>query len=126
MRRVNVSEFKGKHFVNIREYYTIDTGETLPGKKVCQSHFLIDLVRLMANASLQGISLNIEQYNALVASLPLIESLLAKKGEETVRPDYDGTAAAPKDTNEADDEEGDQANAVVRDNEDGEDEEDEE
>ena len=64
----------------------------------------------------QGISLNIEQYNALVASLPLIESLLAKKGEETVRPDYDGTAAAPSEG--ADNEEGDEANAVVKDDKD--------
>ena len=32
-RRVQISEFKGKHMVNIREYYEKD-GEMLPGKKV--------------------------------------------------------------------------------------------
>ena len=33
MRRVTVSEFKGKRMVNIREYYE-QNGKTLPGKKV--------------------------------------------------------------------------------------------
>ena len=40
MRRVSVSEFKGKHMVNIREYYESDD-KTLPGKKVscpCESN----------------------------------------------------------------------------------------
>ena len=32
MRFVNVSEFKGKAYVNIREYYEKD-GKQLPGKK---------------------------------------------------------------------------------------------
>lgn len=30
---MGISEFKGKHMINIREYYEKD-GEALPGKKV--------------------------------------------------------------------------------------------
>lgn len=36
MRRVTISNFKGRNMVNIREYYEKD-GEELPGKKVRQS-----------------------------------------------------------------------------------------
>lgn len=47
MRRVGISEFKGKVMVDVREYYEKD-GEALPGKKVCSwmMRFLIlfDLV----------------------------------------------------------------------------------
>ena len=32
MRKATVSEFKGRHFVNVREYYEKD-GQQLPGKK---------------------------------------------------------------------------------------------
>jgi hypothetical protein len=48
---------------------------------------------------IQGISLPLDQYNALLASAPLIESILVKNKEEVVRPDYSGraTAAAPVD-----------------------------
>ncbi|KAF2115310.1 transcriptional Coactivator p15-domain-containing protein [Lophiotrema nucula] len=73
MRRVTVSEFKGKAMVSIREYWRNDAEKLLPGKK--------------------GISLTIDQYNALVSSLPLIESALVKQGEKVIRPDYDGDGA---------------------------------
>lgn len=33
-RRVNLSEFKGRLFVNIREYFNDQAGEPRPGKKV--------------------------------------------------------------------------------------------
>jgi replicative DNA helicase len=38
----------------------------------------------------QGISLTVEQYNALLRAAPLLERELVKAGEEVVRPDYDG------------------------------------
>ncbi|KAF5672974.1 RNA polymerase II transcriptional coactivator [Fusarium denticulatum] len=58
-RRVGVSEFSKKTFVNIREYYDKD-GKTLPGKK--------------------GISLSIEQYNAFLKAAPQINAALRAKG----------------------------------------------
>ncbi|PVH95609.1 PC4-domain-containing protein [Periconia macrospinosa] len=68
-RRVTISDFKGKTLINIREYYEDDGGNMRPGKK--------------------GISLSIEQYNALLAAAPLLESVLVGEKEETVvRPDY--------------------------------------
>jgi hypothetical protein len=42
----------------------------------------------------QGISLTLDQYNAFVTALPLIESVLKKKGDTTVRPSYDGEGPA--------------------------------
>ncbi|KAF4454317.1 putative RNA polymerase II transcriptional coactivator [Fusarium austroafricanum] len=58
-RRVGVSDFSKKTFVNIREYYDKD-GKTLPGKK--------------------GISLSIEQYNAFLRAVPHINATLRAKG----------------------------------------------
>jgi hypothetical protein len=50
--------------------------------------------------------LNLEQYNTLVASLPLLEAALAEKKAQTVRPDYDAdTSAAQTEKDEDDDEE---------------------
>lgn len=79
-RRATVSDFNKNTFVSIREYYVTDTGETKPGKK--------------------GISLSIDQYNALLAAAPLIESALAKKDIKVIRPDYDGDASAKPETKE--------------------------
>ncbi|KAF9775677.1 hypothetical protein IL306_006204 [Fusarium sp. DS 682] len=58
-RRVGVSDFSKKTFVNIREYYDKD-GKILPGKK--------------------GISLSIEQYNAFLKAVPHINATLRSKG----------------------------------------------
>ncbi|KAF1979829.1 PC4-domain-containing protein [Bimuria novae-zelandiae CBS 107.79] len=75
MRRVTITEFKGNTLVNIREYWTDDGGQVKPGKK--------------------GISLTMEQYNTLLAAVPLIESVLTQRNEKTVRPNYDGEIAQP-------------------------------
>ena len=42
---------------------------------------------------IQGISLPIEQFNALIKVLPRIETALAGKGQSVERPDYGGVAA---------------------------------
>jgi hypothetical protein len=42
--------------------------------------------------SVQGISLTVEQYNALLAAAPLLERELKKSGEAIIRPVYDGDA----------------------------------
>ncbi|KAI8938217.1 hypothetical protein NX059_005878 [Plenodomus lindquistii] len=73
-RRVTISEFKSNTLISIREYYTTDSGELRPGKK--------------------GISLTIDQYQTLLASAPLLESLLKKKGIAITRPDYDAEPSA--------------------------------
>ncbi|KAF4308637.1 putative RNA polymerase II transcriptional protein [Botryosphaeria dothidea] len=87
-RRVTVSEFRGKSMVSIREYYEKD-GKDLPGKK--------------------GISLTLDQYNALVELLPDVEAALARKGEAVKRPNFEGPTGGPvkgdqqSDNDEADD-----------------------
>ncbi|RKF59262.1 putative RNA polymerase II transcriptional coactivator [Erysiphe neolycopersici] len=58
-RRVEISEYKGAHLINIREFYQKD-GEFLPGKK--------------------GISLNLDQYKAFIKAVPAINAHLQKKG----------------------------------------------
>jgi hypothetical protein len=57
MRFVNVSEFKGKAYVNIREYYEAN-GKTMPGKK--------------------GISLSIDQWENLKKHIANIDKDLKK------------------------------------------------
>jgi len=38
---------------------------------------------------MQGISLTVDQYQTLLASAPLLESVLSKKGIQITRPDYE-------------------------------------
>lgn len=73
LRRVTVSEFKGNTFINIREHYEKD-GDILPGKK--------------------GISLNIDQFSALLSVLPQIEASLEEKSVTVPRPNYGGALKA--------------------------------
>ncbi|KAI1107146.1 PC4-domain-containing protein [Jackrogersella minutella] len=62
-RRATISDFKGKTFINIREYYTdSSSGDLRPGKK--------------------GIMLTPEQYNKLLEAIPSINAELRKKGHE--------------------------------------------
>ncbi|KAF8422683.1 transcriptional Coactivator p15-domain-containing protein [Tirmania nivea] len=67
-RRVTLSKFKGSMLISIREHYEKD-GQVLPGKK--------------------GISLSMEQFNAMMAILPqLLAALLKESGTEVVMPAF--------------------------------------
>ncbi|KAI2638962.1 PC4-domain-containing protein [Hypomontagnella submonticulosa] len=61
-RRATVTVFNKKTFVNIREYYTDNSGELKPGKK--------------------GISLPFDQYIKLLEVLPFINDELREKGHD--------------------------------------------
>jgi hypothetical protein len=89
-RRVTISEFKGKTMVGIREYYEKDS-QWLPGKKVYHATFRTsgDLLTL-----LQGISMSVEQYSALIQIMPQIEELLKSQGQKLPRPNYSGITPA--------------------------------
>ncbi|CRG90423.1 hypothetical protein PISL3812_07467 [Talaromyces islandicus] len=76
-RRVTISTFRGKTLVSIREYYEKD-GQDLPGKK--------------------GISLPVEQFNALISHLPDIEGVLSQKGVAIPRPSYGAAAAEERES----------------------------
>ncbi|KAK7183296.1 transcriptional coactivator p15 family protein [Paraphaeosphaeria sporulosa] len=102
-RRVTVSDFKGQTLVSIREYYEDKSdGQMKPGKK--------------------GISLPIDQYNALLAAAPLLEAVLAEREEKIARPKYDGEVAKLAEDNK----EEDKAGAKAGDGEEKEEEEEEE
>lgn len=49
----------------------------------------------------QGISLSIEQYNALLAAAPLLESVLNKKDVHVARPNYDADPNTTEGTKDA-------------------------
>lgn len=90
-RRVTLSTFRNKTFVNIREFYENDEGKMMPGKK--------------------GIALTAEQYNAMLTAAPLIEATLAKMGETVIRPDYSGAAAVADEAKDDEDEEAEEEEA---------------
>ncbi|KAI0386648.1 PC4-domain-containing protein [Hypomontagnella monticulosa] len=71
-RRATVTVYNKKTFVNIREYYTDNSGELKPGKK--------------------GISLPVEQYTKLLEAIPLINEELQDKGHDL--PDISSSAPA--------------------------------
>ncbi|KAI5926968.1 transcriptional Coactivator p15-domain-containing protein [Camillea tinctor] len=71
-RRITISGFKGKTYVNIREYYTDASGDLKPGKK--------------------GIMLTPEQYNALLENIPAINAEMQSKGHAT--PDISSSSAS--------------------------------
>jgi hypothetical protein len=52
---------------------------------------------------MQGISMSIEQYSALIQILPQVEELLKSQGEKVPRPDY--TGSVPTQYDDEDDEE---------------------
>lgn len=59
LRKISVSEFKGRKFVNIREYYTDDAGDLKPGKRGIalqydQWHNLLDVKDEVNNAVAGG------------------------------------------------------------------------
>ncbi|RYP55359.1 hypothetical protein DL768_000114 [Monosporascus sp. mg162] len=95
-RRINISEFKGKVLVNIREYYTDQTGELRPGKKVKSEMTPNSQPCSPTNHIAQGISLSLDQYNSLVKAIPDINAHLNGQGHETADiTSGAATAAAP-------------------------------
>ncbi|KFD51961.1 hypothetical protein M514_07093 [Trichuris suis] len=63
-RFVCLNQFRGRTFVDIREYYTTGDGEEKPGKK--------------------GISLSVEQFKKFVSLVPKIQDVLRDKYDETL------------------------------------------
>ncbi|KAI1778337.1 transcriptional Coactivator p15-domain-containing protein [Hypoxylon cercidicola] len=89
-RRATVSNFKGKTFVNIREYYSDAAGDLKPGKK--------------------GIMLTPEQYIKFLEAIPSINAELRDNGHEIPdSPSAPASAPAPaKDEDEDDDDDEDE------------------
>lgn len=48
----------------------------------------------------QGIALSLDQYNAFLTAVPLLESILSKEDVQVVRPDYDIDLIAAKPADE--------------------------
>lgn len=106
MRRVTVGMFRGTPIIHIREFYVNDGGETKPGKKVWESHVVSFPI---ADLPVQGISLSVDQYTALLNAIPLLEQALADKGVEVPRPDYEADLAAASAVKDQDQEEEEKA-----------------
>ena len=117
-RRVNVSEFKGKKLVNIREYYEKD-GEMLPGKKVPNRPNLTDLTKQlgMLRDCLQGISLNAEQFTELLKALPDIKKALGYAEEDAGDDETEQKERGSSKEPEVDAEEKEEAKPVKKDKE---------
>ncbi|KAI1081170.1 PC4-domain-containing protein [Whalleya microplaca] len=77
-RRVTISDFKGKTYINLREYYADASGTLKPTKK--------------------GIMLTPEQYTTLVEAIPAINTELGDRGYETatINPGPPAAAVAPE------------------------------
>ncbi|KAI1418883.1 transcriptional Coactivator p15-domain-containing protein [Xylaria sp. FL1777] len=76
-RRLVIQNFKGKDFINIREYYSDSNGGLKPTKK--------------------GIMLTLDQYNDLLTAIPAVNAELQSKGHDV--PDISAktpNAPAPK------------------------------
>ncbi len=73
LRYVSVSQFKGKPYINIREYYD-DHGTQKPGKKGQYSHTLhLSLIYLCL-----GISLGVDQWEKLKTLIAQVDKDLKK------------------------------------------------
>lgn len=93
-RRIQISEFKGKRMVSIREYYQKD-GEYLPGKKVCPCRLDV-WPSTVPLTSVKGISLPLEQFTAFMAVLPQVVGRLSELGDDVAIPDFSGVSKVIK------------------------------
>ena len=55
----------------------------------------------------QGITMSVEQYSALIQIMPQVEELLSANGEKVPRPNYDGILSVQDDDEDDDEEERD-------------------
>jgi hypothetical protein len=117
MRRVTVSEFKGKQMVSVREYYE-QNGEIKPGKKVWKRIWAIALaggyVTWSKTNLVKGISMPLDQYSAFIELLPQIEKELGKNGETVPRPQYEGQLSTERGAQKEDESDVDEGNGVQK------------